>query len=105
MLQQQQQQLLQAQMMQLQYGNSQLYSEQVCLFSFVVVICSYFFFFFFGQSLEAAFGALDEEARALLIGVLQMSEEQLNNLAPAEKTEALSLRQKAQELILANQKQ
>jgi hypothetical protein len=79
-------------------------SRFVCfLLSWLFVLT--FFFFFFGQSLEAAFGALDEEARALLIGVLQMSEEQLNNLAPAEKTEALSLRQKAQELILANQKQ
>jgi hypothetical protein len=50
--------------------------------------------------LGAAFGGLDEEQRALLVGVLQMPEEQLNNLSPQDRAEALSLRHKAQELMM-----
>ncbi len=56
------------------------------------------------EALSAAFGGLDEESKSLLIGVLQMSDEQINSLAPSEKAEALSLRQKAQELIGGYQK-
>jgi cleavage stimulation factor subunit 2 len=51
------------------------------------------------ESLAQAFGGLDEEQRALLINVLSMPEHVLETLTPEQRLEAVSLRQKALDMI------
>ncbi len=77
-LQQQQLQQMQAEQMQQMQNSRAAYSE---------------------EALAQAFGGLDEEQRALLINVLSMPEHVLETLTPEQRMEAVSLRQKALDMI------